>query len=331
MRILTGDRPSGKLHLGHYVGSLLNRIHYQDISEQFIIIADLQALTDDVNRGKVLKENIRSVLCDYLAVGIDPKKSTIFLQSKVSALSELTMYFMNIVSVSRLQRNPTVKNEIKNKNMNKSIPLGFFVYPISQAADILAFNATHVPVGKDQLPMIEQTNEIAFDFNKTYNFNFFKKVEAIIPKQGGRLSGIDGKAKMSKSLNNAIYLCDSDDEIKKKVFSMYTDSNHLNISDPGKIEGNVVFEYLDIFDENKKEIEELKDNYKKGGLGDVILKKRLTNVLINLISPIRERRVNFEKDFEFLDEIIVSGTEKANIVSSKTLKIVKEIMQISYF
>jgi tryptophanyl-tRNA synthetase len=331
MRILTGDRPSGKLHLGHYVGSLKNRIYYQDNFEQFIIIADLQALTDDPNRGSVLKENIRSIVCDYLSVGIDPRKSIIFLQSKISALSELTMYFMNLVSISRLQRNPTVKTEIKSKNMNKSIPVGFFVYPISQAADILAFDATHVPAGKDQLPMIEQTNEIAVDFNRAYNFDFFKKVEAIVPKKGGRLSGIDGKAKMSKSLNNAIYLCDGDDEIKKKVFSMYTDANHLKISDPGKVEGNIVFEYLDIFDENKKEINDLKDHYQKGGLGDVILKKRLTDVLVNLITPIRKRRFEFEKNFDFLDKIIISGTEKASDVASKTLKSVKEIMQISYF
>jgi tryptophanyl-tRNA synthetase len=330
MRILTGDRPTGKLHLGHYLGSLKNRVDFQNKAELFIIIADLQAMTDNWDKSEILKENIFSIVCDYLAVGIDPEKSTIFIQSKIPQLAELTMFFMNLVTIARLSRNPTVKTEIKQKGFNKSIPVGFFTYPISQAADILLFKPTHIPVGADQIPMIEQTNEILRSFNNTYKCEYFSDVQPVISKVS-RLVGIDGKDKMGKSLNNAIYLSDTENEIKEKVNKMYTDSNHIKVSDPGKIEGNVVFDYLNIFDENKEELEELKKHYQRGGLGDMILKKRLILILNDLIAPIREKRFELEKNKDFVWDVVKTGTNKTFEFAQNSIDEIKKIMKIKYY
>jgi tryptophanyl-tRNA synthetase len=330
MKILTGDRPSGKLHLGHYVGSLENRIKLQHEAEQFIIIADVQALTDNYHRPEILKENIFQVVCDYLAVGIDPEKSIIFIQSMIPEIAELTVFFMNLVTVARLQRNPTVKTEIKQKGFTEKLPVGFFVYPISQAADILIFQPTHIPVGEDQIPMIEQTNEIARSFNVIYKKELFSDVTPVVPKIA-RLMGIDGKAKMSKSLNNGIFLSDSKEIIDEKIRQMYTDPAHIKVSDPGSIEGNVVFSYLDIFDPNKQELEELKIHYQKGGLGDMVLKKRLSAFLNEFLDPIREKRIQYEKEKNMIWDIVFTGTKKAQTVAHKTMEKVKEAMKISYF
>ena len=328
--ILTGDRPTGHLHIGHYVGSLQNRIKLQNEYNQFILIADLQALTDNAENPEILSKNIIEVTLDYLAVGIDPKVSTIFIQSQIPELTELTFYFLNLVTVPRLQRNPTVKNEIKQKNFGTGIPVGFFIYPISQAADITLFKANLVPVGTDQLPMIEQTNDIVKKFNNIYK-PIFPIAEALIPKDAGRLPGIDGKAKMGKSLGNAIYLSDDADTINKKVMSMFTDPNHLRVEDPGKIEGNTVFTYLDHFATDKKMVNELKEHYQKGGLGDVKVKKYLNEVLQEILKPIRERRENFEKDPAEIKNIIKQGTEKARQVATQTIKEVREAMKLNYF
>ncbi len=286
--ILTGDRPTGPLHLGHYVGSLANRITLQDTCKQFVMIADAQALTDNYENPSKVRENVFQVVLDYLAVGIDPKKTTIFIQSMLPELTELTYYYLNLVTVSRLERNPTVKTEIKQKGFNESIPAGFLIYPVSQAADITAFKATLVPVGEDQIPMIEQTNEIVRSFNRIYKTDILKEVEALVPKIA-RLPGIDGKAKMSKSLGNAIFLSDPIDVIKQKVKTMYTDPGHIKVSDPGKIEGNVVFAYLDAFDTDHAEVAQLKEQYQKGGLGDMVVKKRLMEVLEAFLLPIQEK------------------------------------------
>lgn len=330
MRILTGDRPTGKLHLGHYLGSLKNRVDFQNKAEQFIIIADLQAMTDNWDKSEILKENIFSIVCDYMAVGIDPEKSTIFIQSQIPQLAELTMFFMNLVTIARLSRNPTVKTEIKQKGFNESIPVGFFTYPISQAADILLFKPTHIPVGADQIPMIEQTNEILRSFNNTYKCEYFSDIQPVISKVS-RLVGIDGKDKMSKSLNNAIYLSDTENEIKEKVNKMYTDPNHIKVSDPGKIEGNVVFDYLNIFDENKEELEELKKHYQRGGLGDMILKKRLILILNDLIAPIREKRFELEKNKDFVWDVVKTGTNKTFEFAQNSIDEIKKIMKIKYY
>jgi len=330
MRILTGDRPTGKLHLGHYLGSLKNRVDFQNKAEQFIIIADLQAMTDNWDKSEILKENIFSIVCDYMAVGIDPEKSTIFIQSQIPQLAELTIFFMNLVTVARLSRNPTVKAEIKQKGFNESIPVGFFTYPISQAADILLFKPTHIPVGADQIPMIEQTNEILRSFNNTYKCEYFSDVQPVISKVS-RLVGIDGKDKMSKSLNNAIYLSDTENEIKEKVNKMYTDSNHIKVSDPGKVEGNVVFDYLNIFDENKEELEELKKHYQRGGLGDMVLKKRLISILNDLIAPMRERRFELEKNKDFVWDVVKTGTNKTFEFAQNSIDEIKKIMKIKYY
>ena len=287
--ILTGDRPTGPLHLGHYVGSLQNRVKLQPDYKQYLIIADSQALTDNYDNPSLVRENVMQVALDYLAVGLDPKESTFFIQSQIPELYELTCYFLNLVSVARLERNPTIKDEVRQKNMKDAIPAGFFCYPVSQAADILAFKADLVPAGEDQNPMIEQTNEIAKRFNFLYKQDVFKEVKSMVGAVG-RLPGIDGKAKMSKSLGNAIFLGDSADEITRKVRLMYTDPNHLRVSDPGTVEGNVVFAFLDIFDPNKAEVEELKAHYRRGGLGDGVLKKRLTDILEGMIAPMRQRR-----------------------------------------
>ncbi len=329
--ILTGDRPTGKLHLGHYVGSLQNRVKLQNDYNQFVMIADIQGLTDNTDNPSKIQENITEVALDYLAVGIDPQKTTIFVQSLIPELAELTVYFLNLVTLARLQRNPTVKTEMKQKQMTNNIPVGFLVYPISQAADILAFKAHLVPVGKDQLPMLEQTNEIALRFNKLYSPRavFFNTVKPLLSESTSLLPGIDGKTKMSKSLNNAIYLSSTDEEIEKSVMSMYTDSKHLKITDPGHIKGNTVFTYLDIFDPNKNEISKLKKQYQAGGLGDVVLKKRLIQVLIDLIKPVRQRREALSKDKTKILNMLKDGSANARKVAQKTLAEVRNLIHFS--
>ena len=342
--ILTGDRPTGRLHLGHYVGSLKRRVELQNSGEFdkiYIMIADAQALTDNFDNPSKVRNNVIEVALDYLAVGIDPKKATIFVQSEISELTELTFYYMNLVTLSRLQRNPTVKNEIKLRGFEKSIPVGFLNYPISQAADITAFNATCVPVGVDQLPMIEQTREIVHSFNSIYG-NTLTMPEAEVPKSDleQRLPGTDGKAKMSKSLGNCIYLSDDEDTIKKKVMSMYTDPNHIRVEDPGNVEGNVVFTYLDVFakdeDFNKylpeyKNLDELKEHYRRGGLGDVVIKKFLNHILQDLLRPIREKRESLSKNITYVYDVLKSGTKMAQEEANKTIKSVKKAMKIDYF
>lgn len=341
--ILTGDRPTGKLHLGHYIGSLKNRVVLQNegnYDEMYLMIADSQALTDNFDNPKKVRDNIINVALDYLSVGIDPKKVNIFIQSQIPALTELSFYYMNLVTVSRLQRNPTVKNEIKEKSFEKSIPVGFFCYPISQAADITAFKANIIPVGNDQLPMLEQTNEIVSSFNRIYG-------ETLVPckailnenKIAQRLPGLDGNAKMSKSLNNGIYLSDPSDVIYKKVMSMYTDPNHIKVEDPGKIEGNMVFTYLDVFSSDEqiskyseyKTLDEMKKAYEKGGLGDVKIKKVLYNILEEILSPIREKRRYYEEHLDEVYSILKEGTNKANEKANKTLKEVKKAIMIDFF
>lgn len=325
--ILTGDRPTGRLHLGHYVGSLLNRVVLQHEHTQYVMIADVQALTDNFEHPEKVKENITQVMYDYLAVGIDPTKTTIFLQSMIPAIAELTLFYMNLVTVARLERNPTVKNEIRQKNLEKSLPVGFFVYPISQAADITCVKATLVPVGEDQIPMIEQTNEIVRSFNRIYNKNVLVEAHALVPKFA-RLAGTDGQAKMSKSMNNAIHLSDSADELAKKVKSMYTDQFHLRVEDPGRIEGNTVFEYLDAFAMDTDYVERLKQQYQQGGLGDMKVKMYLLEVLEQLLGPIRERRKSFEQDPAQVMKILFEGTERVNAVAQKTLEEVKDAMHL---
>ncbi|MBS1970573.1 MAG: tryptophan--tRNA ligase [Bdellovibrionales bacterium] len=325
--ILTGDRPTGPLHIGHYVGSLANRVKLQHDYQQYLLIADTQALTDNFDNPQKVRDNILEVALDYLAVGLDPDKNTIFIQSQIPELFELSMHFMNLVTVSRLMRNPTVKEEIKQKNMEESLPAGFFVYPVSQAADILAFKADLVPVGEDQNPMIEQTNEIARRFNHLYKTSCLKEVKSMVGTTG-RLMGVDGKAKMSKSAGNAILLSDTADMIKSKVQKMYTDSNHLKVSDPGQVEGNVVFSFLDVFDTNKIELEELKSHYRRGGLGDGVLKQRLTGILEEFIGPIRRRREEYAKDPKHVIEICMKGSHKARERASQTLKEVREVMAL---
>ncbi|WP_347356069.1 tryptophan--tRNA ligase [Bdellovibrio sp.] len=325
--ILTGDRPTGPLHLGHYVGSLKNRVDLQDSHDQYIIIADVQALTDNYDDTTKVRDNILQVTLDYLAAGIDPAKSTIFVQSELPELFEMTTYFMNLVTVARLERNPTVKTEIQQKNLEKSLPAGFLTYPVSQAADILGFKANLVPAGEDQNPMIEQTNEIAQRFNHVYKTDFFKPVKGM-PGVAGRLPGIDGKAKMSKSLGNAIYLSDDADVIKKKVQKMYTDPGHLKIEDPGKVEGNVVFSFLDVFDPRKDEVAALKEHYQRGGLGDGTLKVRLTEVLNTIIAPMRERRAQYAQDPQAVLKICKEGSLKAQEKTRQTLKEMKALMGV---
>lgn len=328
--ILTGDRPTGKLHIGHYLGSLKNRVLFQETCDQYVMIADVQALTDKFEDPQKVRDAVFDVMCDYLAVGIDPAKTTIFIQSMISAIPELTLYYMNLVTVARLSRNPTVKTEIKQKGMEESLPVGFFAYPINQAADITAFKATLVPVGEDQLPMIEQTNEIVRSFNRIYKSIVLVEAKGLVPKVGSRLVGIDGQAKMSKSLNNAIFLSDSVDELSKKVRSMYTDPGHLRVEDPGKIEGNTVFEYLDAFGTDTVKIQELKDHYQRGGLGDMVVKKYLLEVLEAFLSPIRERRKLYENDRAQVMAMLLEGTKRAQVVAQHTLVEVKEAMHLNY-
>ncbi|KAF0506753.1 tryptophan--tRNA ligase [Pediococcus pentosaceus] len=332
--ILTGDRPTGKLHIGHYVGSLKNRVQLQNTGdyETFIMIADMQALTDNARDPEKIRNSLIQVALDYLAVGIDPAKSTIFVQSQIPALSELTQHYMNLVSVARLERNPTVKTEIKQKAFGQSIPAGFFTYPVSQAADITAFKADTVPVGDDQEPMLEQTREIVRSFNNIYQKEVLVEPEGYFPPKGmGRIPGLDGNAKMSKSLGNAIYLADDEETIQKKVMSMYTDPQHIRVEDPGHIEGNTVFTYLDIFDPDKQKVQELKDQYQAGGLGDVKIKRYLNEVLQNELRPIRERREKYEADIDAVYQILKDGSDKANAVAEQTLKEVRGAIGINYF
>lgn len=332
--ILTGDRPTGKLHLGHYVGSLQNRVTLQDDpkNQLYIMVADQQALTDNADNPKKIQESIFEVGLDYLAVGLDPSKSTVFIQSQIPQLPELMMYYLNLVTVSRLERNPTVKSEIEQKGFGKSLPAGFLVYPVSQAADITAFKATHVPVGDDQKPMLEQAREVVRDFNRIYNTDTLVEPELMLPPKGqGRLVGIDGKGKMSKSLNNGIYLSDSADEVTKKVMKMYTDPGHIRVEDPGKVEGNVVFTYLDIFDPDKEKVAELKEHYQSGGLGDVKIKRYLIDVLEAMLEPMRKRRAEYENDRGYVLEMMKQGSEKAERVAAGTLDDVKSAMGINYF
>lgn len=332
--ILTGDRPTGKLHIGHYVGSLKNRVELQNSGDYdtFIMIADQQALTDNARDPEKIRNSLTQVALDYLAVGIDPQKSTILVQSQIPALSELTMHYLNLVSVARLNRNPTVKSEIAQKGFGESVPAGFFIYPVSQAADITAFKADTVPVGDDQEPMLEQTREIVRSFNRTYNQDILIEPEGYFPTKGqGRIPGLDGNAKMSKSLNNAIYLSDDADTVSKKVMSMYTDPLHIQVSDPGHIEGNTVFTYLDIFDTDKAKVAELKDQYQAGGLGDVKIKRYLNEVLEGVLSPIRERRAQYEQNMDYVYQVLREGSEKANIIANQTLEEVQDAMGINYF
>lgn len=342
--ILTGDRPTGRLHVGHYVGSLRRRVELQNSGEFdkiYIMIADAQALTDNFDNPEKVRQNIIEVALDYLSVGLDPAKSNLFIQSQVSELTELTFFYSNLVTVSRLQRNPTVKSEIQMRNFETSIPVGFFTYPISQAADITAFKATTVPVGEDQLPMIEQTREIVRKFNSIYD-EVLVEPEVLLPENEAcmRLPGTDGKAKMSKSLGNCIYLADTEEDVKKKIMNMYTDPTHIQVSDPGHIEGNCVFTYLDAFSKPEhfaeylpeyQNLDELKEHYKRGGLGDVKIKKFLNNVIQEELAPIRVRRAEFEKDIPAVYEILKKGSDVARETAAQTLSEVKRAMQINYF
>lgn len=342
--ILTGDRPTGRLHVGHYVGSLKRRVELQNSGEFdniYIMIADAQALTDNADNPEKVRQNIVEVALDYLACGLDPAKSTILIQSMVPELTELSFYYMNLVTVSRLQRNPTVKSEIQMRNFETSIPVGFFTYPISQAADITAFKATTVPVGEDQMPMIEQTREIVHKFNSVYGDTLVEP-EVLLPDNKAclRLPGTDGKAKMSKSLGNCIYLADAEEDVRKKIMSMFTDPNHLRVEDPGEVEGNPVFIYLDAFSTKEhfeeflpeyEGLDELKAHYKRGGLGDVKVKKFLNNVMQSVLAPIRERRKLWEKDIPAVYDILKEGSEKAEKVAAQTLAEVRASMKINYF
>ncbi len=342
--ILTGDRPTGRLHVGHYVGSLRRRVELQNSGEFdkiFIMIADAQALTDNADKPEKVRQNIMEVALDYLSCGLDPEKSVLFIQSMVPELTELTFYYSNLVTVSRLQRNPTVKNEIKIRNFEASIPVGFFTYPISQAADITAFKATTVPVGEDQMPMLEQCKEIVHKFNAVYGETLVDP-QILLPDNKAclRLPGTDGKAKMSKSLGNCIYLSDTEQDVKKKVMSMFTDPNHLRIEDPGQVEGNPVFIYLDAFSRDEhfaeflpeyQNLQELKEHYTRGGLGDVKVKKFLNKVLQSELEPIRQRRKMWEKDIPAVYDILKKGSEEAQATAAQTLSEVRAAMRINYF
>ncbi|MCI8297422.1 MAG: tryptophan--tRNA ligase [Lachnospiraceae bacterium] len=342
--ILTGDRPTGKLHVGHYVGSLKRRVELQEsggYDQIFIMIADAQALTDNADDPEKVRQNIIEVALDYLSVGLDPAKSTLFIQSQVPQLCELSFYYMNLVTVSRLQRNPTVKSEIQMRNFETSIPVGFFTYPISQAADITAFKATTVPVGEDQMPMLEQTREIVHKFNTVYGETLVMP-DILLPDNKAclRLPGIDGKAKMSKSLGNCIFLSDTEKDVQKKIMSMFTDPNHLKVEDPGQVEGNPVFTYLDAFCRDEHfakylpdydDLEALKAHYRRGGLGDVKVKKFLNKVIQEELAPIRERRKQFEQDIPAVYKILEEGSRKAEAVAAQTLADVKKAMKIDYF
>ncbi len=326
--ILTGDRPTGKLHLGHYIGSLKNRVELQDKYNQYILVADVQALTDNADNPQKVRNNIVELLLDYLSVGINPQKTTICIQSMIPAIAELTVFYLNLVSVARLERNPTIKQELKLRNFGGGIPAGFLTYPVSQAADITAFGADLVPAGEDQSPMIEQTCEIVRKFNSYYGDTL--KEPKIILSKTPRLIGTDGKNKMSKSLGNTIFLSDSPDEIEKKVMKMFTDPNHLNVNDPGNTKYNPVFIYLEAFGNDKEKINAMKSHYEKGGLGDVKVKKYLNEVLQDILEPIRERRKLLEQNISEVYKMAFEGTEKAKIVTNETLEKVKKSMKIDY-
>ncbi|MCD5550639.1 tryptophan--tRNA ligase [Lactobacillus delbrueckii] len=332
--ILTGDRPTGKLHIGHYIGSLKNRVMLQNTGkyDSYIMIADTQALTDNARNPEKIRNSLIEVALDYLAVGLDPEKSTIFVQSQIPALFELTTDYMDLVTLSRLERNPTVKTEIKQKGFGDSLPVGFLTYPVAQAADITAFKATLVPVGDDQEPMLEQTREIVRSFNRTYNVDVLVEPKGYFPPKGqGRLPGLDGNAKMSKSLGNAIYLSDDAETVKKKVMSMYTDPNHIHVEDPGQVEGNTVFTYLDVFDPDKDTVAQLKEDYQKGGLGDVKIKRYLNKVLEAELAPIRERRQKYAENLDAVYDMLYQGSQKANQVADQTLQEVREAIGFNYF
>ncbi|WP_455543083.1 tryptophan--tRNA ligase [Intestinibacter sp.] len=331
--ILTGDRPTGRLHLGHYTGSLKNRVALQneDKYNMFVMIADQQALTDNAKNPKKIVDSLLQVTMDYMAVGLDPTKTNLFIQSQVPELAELTMYYLNLVTVARLHRNPTVKSEIQQKGFGEGIPAGFFIYPVSQVADITAFKADLVPVGNDQKPMIEQTRELVRSFNATYG-DVLVEPEGMYPEGiEGRMPGIDGKAKMSKSLGNAIYLSDEPDVVQKKVMSMFTDPNHIRVEDPGCVENNTVFTYLDAFCKDKETLEEMKAHYRRGGLGDVKVKRYLNEVLQAELDPIRARRKELEQNPDYLYEVLKKGSEKARAVAAGTLSEVRDAMGIEYF
>ncbi len=328
--VLTGDRPTGKLHLGHFVGSIQNRIKLQNEADQsFYMIADIQGLTDNANNPQKVRNNLIEVVLDNLACGLDPKKTTMFIQSEIPEIAELTVLFLNLVTLARLKRNPTVKDEMKQKGFGEDVPAGFLCYPISQAADILFAHANLIPVGEDQLPVIEQVNEIVDTFNRYYG-ETFRHVKHLVGNTP-RLIGTDGNTKMGKSLNNGIYLSDSFEEISKKVMNMYTDPNHIHVEDSGQVEGNVVFTYLDIFDPDKNELADLKKQYKNGGLGDVVIKKRLINILENLINPIRTKREELAKNPEEVMKILEEGTSKARLIAKKTMADVRSALKINYF
>ncbi|HBP00385.1 MAG: Tryptophan-tRNA ligase 2 [Candidatus Uhrbacteria bacterium GW2011_GWF2_41_16] len=329
-RVLTGDRPTGKLHLGHYVGSLQNRLRLQSEHEQiFCMIADLQALTDHADHPEKVRKNVLEITMDNLAVGLDPDKTVFFIQSHIPEIAELTVLFMNLVTLARLKRNPTVKDEMKQKGYGEDVPAGFLAYPISQAADILTFHANSIPVGEDQLPVLEQTNEIVTKFNSLYG-NLFSKIEPVLSTVP-RLVGVDGGAKAGKSLGNAIYLSDSKEEIMRKVMMMYTDPDHIRMEMPGKIEGNVVFTYLDVFDPDKETMQILKTKYSQGGLGDVEIKYRLVDILENFIAPIREKRIEYECHPEMVLRILEEGTNRAREIAKETMCEVKKAIGLDYF
>ncbi|MES2039416.1 tryptophan--tRNA ligase [Undibacterium sp. Tian12W] len=328
--ILTGDRPTGPLHLGHFVGSLRNRVKFQNQYEQYIMLADAQALTDNMENPAKVHDNVMEVALDYLAVGIDPAKSTILIQSQIPELTELTFYYLNLVTVARLERNPTIKQEITLRNFERDIPAGFLTYPVSQAADISAFKASLVPVGEDQIPMIEQTNEIVRRFNRLANKEILVECQALVPEIG-RLPGVDGKAKMSKSLGNVINLGFTPAEIKAAVRNVYTDPLHLRVADPGHLEGNVAFIYLDAFDEDKAGLQEMKDHYVRGGLGDSIVKARLEGILQDMLKPIRERREEFAKDRGQVLQILKEGTRKAREIAAQTTDEVRAAIGLKHF
>lgn len=328
-RILTGDRPTGKMHLGHYVGSLKNRVKLQNSYDQFVMLADVQALTDNFENPEKVRQSIKEVTLDYLAVGIDPAKTTIFIQSLIPEIAELTVYYLNLVTLERVLRNPTVKDEIKQKGFGKNIPAGFAMYPISQAGDITFVNADLVPVGADQLPMIEQTREIVRKFNSLYG-NTLVEPEALVGEVA-RLPGTDGKAKMSKSLGNCIYLSDPKEEVERKIMGMYTDPKRIHPTDPGTVEGNPVFIYHDAFNPNKKEVEDFKKRYKEGTIGDVEVKKRLSEVINDLLEPMRERRKEYEAKPEEVEKILKDGTARTQEVAKETMRKVRKAMKIDYF
>ena len=327
--ILTGDRPTGKLHLGHLVGSLWQRVRLQNEYDQFIMIADVQALTDNFEHPERVRSCVREVALDYLSVGIDFNKSTVFIQSMIPEIAELAIYYLNLVTVNRLQRNPTVKTEIKQKAYGQSVPAGFLMYPVHQAADITIVKGTLVPVGNDQLPMIEQANEIIRSFNRIYKSDVFPEAQAVL-SHAPRLPGIDGAAKMGKSMGNAIFLADDADVVVKKVMSMYTDPSHIHVTDPGTVEGNMVFTYLDVFDNDKHHVAALKDHYRRGGLGDVKIKRYLIDVLQALLDPIRNQRALYAQDPVEVMALLRRGTEKTREIAHKTMQEVRNVMQLDY-